>query len=112
MVHPPLYSGNKPDKQTDELRKSIEPMLSKHHIKLVVQGHQHYYSRSLKDGVTYILLGGGGGPLVKPDPSMPYYQNGKSCYHFARFVIAGDEMNIKVIDDRGKTVEDVPTIHN
>jgi hypothetical protein len=112
MIHPPLYSGNKPDSQTDEIRKSIEPMLSKHHIKLVVQGHQHYYSRSLKDGVTYILLGGGGGPLVMPDPSMPYYQNGKSCYHFARFVITGDEMNIKVIDDRGKTVEDVPTIHN
>jgi hypothetical protein len=112
MVHPPLYSGNKPDSQTDKLRENIEPVIRNHNIKLVVQGHQHYYSRSEKDGVTYLLLGGGGGPLIKPDSSMPYYIFGKSCYHFARFEISGSDLNITVIDDRGDLVEQVPTIHN
>ncbi len=112
MVHPPFYSGNGPDSRVTQLRENIEPILQRHHIKLVVQGHQHYYSRSEKDGVTYLVLGGGGAPLIKPNSSEPYYVFGKSCYHFARFEIAGSEMNIRIIDDRGDLVEQVPTIHN
>ena len=111
MVHPPFYSGNGPDSRVTKMRDNIEPILQHHHIKLVVQGHQHYYSRSEKDGVTYLVLGGGGGPLIKPNSSEPYYVFGKSCFHFARFEISGDEMNIKVVDDRGKLVEQVPAIH-
>jgi hypothetical protein len=112
MVHPPFYSGNGPDNIVTKLRENIEPILQHHHIKLVVQGHQHYYSRSEKDGITYLVLGGGGGPLIKPDSSEPYYVFGKSCYHFARFEISGGEMNIRIVDDRGDLVEQVPTIHN
>jgi hypothetical protein len=112
MIHPPFYSGTGPGDRGKELRDNVEPILRAHHIKLVVQGHVHYYSRSEKDGITYLVLGGGGAPLGTPDPSEPYYVFGKSCYHFARFEISGDEMNIRIIDDAGNLVEQVPTIHN
>lgn len=43
--------------------KKFVPLLVKHDAALLVSGHDHIYQRGKKDGLAYILSGGGGAPL-------------------------------------------------
>ncbi len=49
-------------------RKSILPPLFKRHgVRLVFQGHDHVYYRTVRDGIIYVVTGGGGAPLYDPE---------------------------------------------
>jgi acid phosphatase type 7 len=39
------------------------PILKKHKVDLVLSGHDHLYQRGERDGVRYIVTGGGGASL-------------------------------------------------
>jgi hypothetical protein len=104
----------------------FNPIFIQNHIPLVIQGHVHYYARMEKDGIVYLVLGGGGaaldtvippdyGPTSPPLPdncvpgstttcnydpvSVPYVKRVvATTYSFARFDIDGDLMNVTVFD--------------
>ena len=86
-------------------------------VKLVIQGHDHYYTRSEKDGITYLTLGTGGAnsggkatsydksykppSISHPEVKAAYDNNCGSggdlpCFHFVRFEISGSSMNVTV----------------
>jgi hypothetical protein len=44
-------------------RNRLHQLLVKHGVGLVVAGHEHLYNRSEKDGIGYVITGGGGAPL-------------------------------------------------
>lgn len=81
------------------LQKEIQPLLQTYGVQLVLQGHQHYYSRSTINNITYIVTGGGGAPIspVKktglPAASNPP-GNAAGIYEFTRVNV--DETNMKV----------------
>ena len=52
------YFGN--DKR---LIEEMVPLLEKYDVDIVFNGHDHHYERSYKDGVYYIVTGGGGSDL-------------------------------------------------
>ena len=43
--------------------KKYVPLLVKYKTALILSGHDHIYQRGKKDGLSYILSGGGGAPL-------------------------------------------------
>jgi 3',5'-cyclic AMP phosphodiesterase CpdA len=45
------------------LRPILHPLFRKYGVKLVFQGHDHIYYRTVRDGITYVVTGGGGAPL-------------------------------------------------
>lgn len=45
------------------LRPILHPLFRKHGVTLVFQGHDHLYYRTQRDGITYVVTGGGGAPL-------------------------------------------------
>lgn len=47
-MHYPIYSSS-PDRGNPELRKTIQPILDKHQVDLVLQGHDHAYVSGQKD---------------------------------------------------------------
>ena len=58
-LHHPIYSSGShgPTPRLDEL---VEPVLRRHHVDLVMAGHDHHYERTLPvDGITYVVSGGG-----------------------------------------------------
>lgn len=49
--------------RVNKLRRRLVPLLEKHHVDLVLAGHEHCYQRGLRNGVHYLISGGGGGQL-------------------------------------------------
>ncbi len=124
VLHNPLYTAtgvrdrfSNTDGGSVTIRDGLHNLLAtelKGKVKLVIQGHDHYYARSEKDGITYLTLGTGGANSggkatavgYKPGADHPElkaaYDNdcgpGKNlpCFHFTRFEITGTSMNATV----------------
>jgi hypothetical protein len=58
-LHHPLYSSGRHG-STLEARERLEPILARHHVDLVLAGHDHHYERTHpQQGITYVVSGGG-----------------------------------------------------
>jgi 3',5'-cyclic AMP phosphodiesterase CpdA len=45
------------------LQAILHPLFRKYGVRLAFQGHDHIYYRTVRDGITYVVTGGGGAPL-------------------------------------------------
>jgi hypothetical protein len=64
--HHPIYTPDSSHKAELPLRAAIERILMAGGVKIVFQGHNHFYARSKpQHGITYITTGGGGRELYK-----------------------------------------------
>ncbi|HEY8526252.1 MAG TPA: metallophosphoesterase [Acidimicrobiales bacterium] len=58
LHHPPYSSGH--HGSTPGFDEVLEPILTRHHVDLVLAGHDHDYERTHPiDGITYVVSGGG-----------------------------------------------------
>jgi hypothetical protein len=58
LHHPPYSSGQ--HGSTPGFDEVLEPVLARHHVDLVLAGHDHHYERTRPlDGTTYVVSGGG-----------------------------------------------------
>jgi 3',5'-cyclic AMP phosphodiesterase CpdA len=58
-LHHPLYSSGRHG-STVGARERLEPILRRHHVDLVLAGHDHDYERTHpQDGITYVVSGAG-----------------------------------------------------
>jgi 3',5'-cyclic AMP phosphodiesterase CpdA len=58
LHHPPYSSGH--HGSTVGARATLEPILTRHHVDLVLAGHDHHYERTHpQQGITYVVSGGG-----------------------------------------------------
>jgi hypothetical protein len=58
-LHHPLYSSGRHG-STVGARERLEPILARHHVDLVLAGHDHHYERTHpQSGITYVVSGGG-----------------------------------------------------
>jgi 3',5'-cyclic AMP phosphodiesterase CpdA len=67
FLHRPLFptifgTGYCLDRYPAE-RDRLHQLFVRHGVTLVMSGHQHLYNRSEKDGILYVITGGGGAPL-------------------------------------------------
>lgn len=95
-----------------ELQAEVQRLYEKHHVDFVFVGHLHTYERSwpikdgkvdLKDGVTYVQVGGLGGNLEDFQPNKPWF-NRKTFrdHHYLMLRGAGDRIEAEVFDADGK----------
>ena len=66
MFHEGPYSVG-PHGPTPEAQQYLHPLFVKYHPRAVFCGHDHLYFRTTRDGVTYIVTGGGGAPPYHPE---------------------------------------------
>lgn len=45
------------------LKPLLHSLFKRHGVRLVFEGHDHIYYRTVRDGITYVVTGGGGAPL-------------------------------------------------
>jgi len=71
FLHKPLFPttfGKRYDlDRYPEDRDILHDLFVKSNVKLVFSGHEHLYNRSEKDGITYVITGGGGSRLLAFD---------------------------------------------
>jgi 3',5'-cyclic AMP phosphodiesterase CpdA len=82
--HPPYTSGGHLGNERP-IADYLVPLFEEHGVDMVFSGHNHHYERSFKDGIYYIVAGGGGAPLYGfPNRSQnPYSQVRIAAYHHA-----------------------------
>jgi len=105
--HHPLYSDGRRHGSDVQLRVALEPLLVKHGVNLVFQGHDHIYERlTPQKGVAY-FVSGSAGELRRGDdrPSATtaaYFDQDQS---FMLVEIAGDELFYEAISRTGQAVD-------
>ena len=71
VFHHPAWSCSRHD-STEEVTRRWGPVLERHRVALVLNGHDHNYQRfSSPAGVTYVVTGGGGKALYPLDDDCP-----------------------------------------
>ncbi|HID72684.1 TPA: hypothetical protein EYP38_01970 [Candidatus Micrarchaeota archaeon] len=112
MFHAPGWSaygiqepGTYPHENNEAVQADLHPLFVENGVRIVLQGHNHYYARNLVDGISYLTLGGGGGHLYVPDPGQPHVVAVAEEHHFARIEIDGNETLISIIDKDGDLID-------
>jgi acid phosphatase type 7 len=89
FFHIPPYSSGSEHGSNLGVRAVMEPLFRQYGVDLVFNGHDHDYERSVANGITYIVTGGGGAPLYakgQPEPASVYFT---STYHSVQVSVTG-----------------------
>ncbi len=96
--------------------QNIVPLLEQYNVTAVFLGHDHFYERSLKDGVHYILSAGGGTGLYgqanwagdpSPPEQNPYFVTWAQKHHYCRISVDLVQATMEVIDVDGNVIDTV-----
>gem|GEM_PF-4883923 len=91
FFHIPAYSFSY-HSSDPKVQAYLVPLFEKYGVTLVINGHDHNYQRiGPINGVTYVVTGGGGGPLydVRDNPLHQYY---KVVFHYVLFEVGEKSM--------------------
>jgi predicted phosphodiesterase len=107
FFHHPLYSTGRKHGPDAELRRVLEPLLVKHHVDLVLAGHEHFYERMQPQHDIHYFISGAAGQLRRGNiEQSPLDARGfDQDLHFMLFEIAGDELYFQTVSRAGKTVD-------
>ena len=83
-------------------RTHVMPVLEKYGVDLVFAGHIHNYERFHKDGIPYIITGGGGDILSKPEQlENPHTKWTAMLHHFCTADVYPDRIVVLARDTGG-----------
>ncbi len=75
------------------VRNDWVPLFQQYHVDMVINGHSHNYNRGITNGVTYTVVGGGGGYLDTERVAFwPVFTEEFSLFHYALMQINGRTM--------------------
>lgn len=91
----------------DAQQRIWEPIMRRHGVALVLQGHNHLYERIDADGLTYVTTGGGGAPL---NPCVRRTEGLEACrlaHHFLELDVLPWRVGLRAISSRGEVLDEV-----
>ena len=105
--HPPYTCGGHSGSSTVERR--WVPLFETYGVQLVLSGHDHNYQRFAKrNGVTYVVHGGGGAGLYRPrgcPPSYPRRVRARYEHGFLSVSIGPEDLGVATVDLRGRVTD-------
>lgn len=98
MFHESPFSVG-PHGPTTEAVKYLHPLFIKYHVTAVFCGHDHLYYRTYRDGIYYVITGGGGAPLYDPENSQLAVSGDVYAkdHHYVKVQINGKAISITAI---------------
>lgn len=106
--HPPYAAGpNEGDPLSHLARALLPPILERHGVSAVFNGHEHSYQRSVPVGprqTVYFTTGGGGADLY-PAGHSPLVAKGISAHHYLRAGIDGYRMRVEAVATEGESLD-------
>ena len=126
--HSPPFSSGTVHGSNEELRKVIEPIFSKHHVNLVISGHDHLYERSkpinllmspnapvssYRDGTCYVVSAGAGAGLYDAQAGNWWTAVLKTkIHHLCRVKVNGSKsMTLQAVSLDGSIIDSI-TLEN
>jgi hypothetical protein len=103
--HHPVYSSGYHGSST-VLQRDLKPLLEIYGVNLYMSGHDHNYERfAPKNGVTYVVSGGGGA-AVRPFQRIEQGSQVRvSTHHFILFERSGKTLRFRAINDQGQVID-------
>ncbi len=96
FMHRPMFSVIDPDllfrkSFKDKMNRDLlHSIFKEFNVKAVFAGHEHLYSETVKDGIRYIVTGGGGSPLYQSP-------RGGGFFHYIIVSVKGNDIKFDVI---------------
>jgi predicted phosphodiesterase len=90
------------------IREEFHDIFVQHGVDLVLMGHDHYYYRTIRDGIFYVTTGGGGAPLAGVDTETPTWQTGDAAhkkYHYCHVEVDSTTVTVTTLTPEGVTLE-------
>lgn len=106
--HTPFMIDRDRARDAEAVRPNIHPLLVKLKFCGVFCGHQHAFYSTVRDGLRYVVTGGGGAPLWKIDPSMG--QPGDlsiKTWHWVGLTVDRARVRATVVDRYGQPLPDL-----
>lgn len=105
MYHAPFYSSSKREPNRN-FRAVYEPIFKKYGVAMAINGHDHYYERSVAaNGVMHVISGGGGAPLYDFVRNVPESKVRVKNHQFMIIDVDGKTMNARAIDINGNIID-------
>jgi len=107
MHHPP-FTAVKRRQGGNEYLMSLLPIFEKYKVAVVFTGHDHNYQHHLKDGVRYVITGGGGAPLYPTDAPIPGLTvAAESVENFVHVKVDGKQALLQALTPDGRTIDQI-----
>jgi acid phosphatase type 7 len=97
FFHKAIFSVGDRHGSDMKLQPVLHPLFKQHGVRLVFQGHDHLYYRTTRDGIVYVVTGGGGAPLYHIVSSeLQPGDIAKRLHHFCVADLFQDEIKVTV----------------
>ena len=109
VFHQPAYSCGTVHGSTRAVIRRWVPILERHRVALVLNGHEHDYQRfTSAAGVTYVVTGGGGKglyPILRSCPGVPARQAWAVRHHFVAVEVRGGSLSLAAVAEDGSVLD-------
>lgn len=111
--HHPPYCEAWPEWSGDaNVRAYLVPLLEKHAVDIVFNGHTHAYEHGKLGGVHYVITGGGGGGLDAIARDIPQIIVSKSEFHYTKVVATAGAMTVTARNVSGVVIDSFTVAKN
>jgi hypothetical protein len=108
IAHHPPFSAVLRRQGGNPHMTALVPMFEKYHVTAGFFGHDHNYQHYLKNGIHYVITGGGGAPLYDVDkPPDGITQKVVSTEHFVTVSVEGKTARIEAIAVDGRKLDEI-----
>ncbi len=88
------------------VRNDWVPLFAQYHVDAVINGHAHNYNRGVTNGVTYLVVGGGGGGLdTERVAYWPLFTVEYSRYHYGLMQVSGNTLAWNAYDNSAQLLD-------
>ncbi len=99
IFHHPVFTSDAYHQAGFFLDKIYHPIFVETEVDIVFNGHSHHYEHILRDGVTYLVVGGGGGT---PRQTRPIHIQGSDVsveghFFYTRVTTSGERIDVETV---------------
>ena len=104
VTHYPLLSTGNHGVDSD-LSQTLIPLFEEYHVDIVFSGHEHDYERSVKNGIYYVVTGGGGASLRGKATTSTYSQVFKKTHNFCTLSVVDGTVVVEAFDPAENVID-------
>lgn len=114
VAHHPPMSAVGTRQEANPHMTALMPLFEQMHVSAALFGHDHNYQHYLRNGIHYLISGGGGAPLYDVNKPPAGVQKVVSTENFVRVRFDGKMMHLEALDTEGERLDSfdlTPQVH-